>query len=281
VAAAAAAGRAFKVTLLVPADDPRLTRSAPGARRARPPVAARRPTRWVALEEGSSSWTPPAQRSRSTRAESPMPPPRGLPRPRPRKPAPPRWSPTCRRLDPRRRRRRQAAGDQRSAPRRPPAPAADCRKNLLHTGPSERMRADAMAQTLVRAIGATCCCWSARTVGRRATAARSAAAAIQRYGLKLVGRKPFKLSADPRERDLANPLLLTGTLGGRLRRGVGGRQRRRVRRQRCPTAPPCRARWWATAVWWRWPGPSKFERFGAPQVTRRLTKAAGRPMDGA
>ena len=31
----------------------------------------------------------------------------------------------------------------------------------------------------------------------------AAAASIQRYGLKLVGRKPFKLSADPRERDLS------------------------------------------------------------------------------
>ena len=36
---------------------------------------------------------------------------------------------------------------------------------------------------------------------------RSAAAqaSIKRYGLKLVASKPFKLSADPRERELANP----------------------------------------------------------------------------
>ena len=34
-------------------------------------------------------------------------------------------------------------------------------------------------------------------------------ASIKRYGLQVVGSKPFKLSTDPRERDLANPLLLT------------------------------------------------------------------------
>mgnify|MGYP000750543420 CR=1 FL=1 len=41
-----------------------------------------------------------------------------------------------------------------------------------------------------------------------------AQAAIKRYGLQVVAAKPFKLSADPRERQLANPLLLTGTAGG-------------------------------------------------------------------
>ena len=35
-------------------------------------------------------------------------------------------------------------------------------------------------------------------------------AAIKRYGLKTVAVRPFKLSGDPRERDLGNPLLLTG-----------------------------------------------------------------------
>ncbi|HRC77207.1 MAG TPA: hypothetical protein PLO33_16115, partial [Kouleothrix sp.] len=39
--------------------------------------------------------------------------------------------------------------------------------------------------------------------------AATAQAAMKRYGLKLAGSKPFKVSADPRERDLANPLLLT------------------------------------------------------------------------
>ena len=43
----------------------------------------------------------------------------------------------------------------------------------------------------------------------RAPRSATVQAAIKRYGLKLAGSKPFKLSADPRERDLANPLLLT------------------------------------------------------------------------
>jgi hypothetical protein len=37
----------------------------------------------------------------------------------------------------------------------------------------------------------------------------TAQASIKRYGLQVVASKPFKLSTDPRERDLANPLLLT------------------------------------------------------------------------
>ena len=70
------------------------------------------------------------------------------------------------------------------------------------------MRADALAQTLVARR------WTQvllLTGPSDADAARSATvqAAIKRYGLKLAASKPFKLTADPRERDLANPLLLT------------------------------------------------------------------------
>ena len=107
-----------------------------------------------------------------------------------------------------------------------------------------------------------------------------AAAAIQRYGLKLVGRKPFKLSADPRERDLANPALLTGTAGGGAAYDVvwvvdadGEFAVNLPYRTALPR--PVVGDGGLVALAWS----AKYERFGAPQVTRRLTRAAGRPMD--
>ena len=150
---------------------------------------------------------------------------------------------------------------------------ADCRRTLLHLTPSERMRADALAQALVSRAWKRVLLLAGPTP---ADAARGATvqAAIKRYGLTLAGSRPFKLSADPRERDLANPRLLTQgdydvvwvvdtegefavslpfrTVLPRPVVGDGG----------------------LVAVAWS----AKFERFGAPQVSRRLTRAAGRPM---
>ena len=152
----------------------------------------------------------------------------GAARQRSRRPAPRRCCSTCRPTGSRRaapavklpllnvgERRRRAA--RRGLPRQPVPHAA---------------RASACAPTRWRrrwwrAGGSACCCCTARAPTTR-RGSPTAQAAIKRYGLKAVASKPFKLSADPRERDLANPLLLTGG-GLRLRRGLGGRQRRRVR----------------------------------------------------
>ncbi len=156
---------------------------------------------------------------------------------------------------------------------------ADCRKNLLHIGPSERMRADAIAQTLVVRN------WRNVLLLVNQDAADAdrgavAAAAIQRYGLKLVGRKPFKLSADPRERDLANPARLTGTAGGGAAYDVvwvvdADGEFAASLPYRTALPRPVVGDGGLVALAWS----AKFERFGAPQVTRRLRKAAGRPMD--
>jgi ABC transporter substrate binding protein (PQQ-dependent alcohol dehydrogenase system) len=149
----------------------------------------------------------------------------------------------------------------------------DCRARVLHLLPSERMRADALAQALVARR------WSQvllLTGPSALDAERSAAAqnAIKRYGLKLVQSKPFKLSADPRERDLANPLLLTqGTYDvvwvvdsdGEFARALPYR-----------TALPRPVVGDAGLVALAWH--AQFERFGAPQVSRRFAKAAGRAM---
>lgn len=155
---------------------------------------------------------------------------------------------------------------------------ADCRKNLLHLGPSERMRTDAIAQTLVARNWRQVLLLVSQADTDRERGA-TAAASIQRYGLKLVGRKPFKLSADPRERDLANPALLTGTAGGGAAYDVvwvvdadGEFAVNLPYRTALPR--PVVGDGGLVAMAWS----AKFERFGAPQVSRRLVKAAGRPM---
>jgi len=153
----------------------------------------------------------------------------------------------------------------------------DCRPRLLHLLPSERMRTDALAQTLAAAR------WSQvllLTGPAPADAQRSATAqaSIKRYGLKLVATKPFKLSADPRERDLANLKLLTGTTGNATYDVVwvvdSDGEFARTLPYRTSLPRPVVGDAGLTALAWS----AQFERFGAPQVSRRFTKATGRPM---
>jgi ABC transporter substrate binding protein (PQQ-dependent alcohol dehydrogenase system) len=151
---------------------------------------------------------------------------------------------------------------------------ADCRRNLWHVGPSERMRADAMAQTLVARK------WSQvllLTGPSEADRERSATvqAAIKRYGLKLVGSKPFKLSADPRERDLANPLLLTQGAYDVVWVVDSDGEFAQTLPYRTALPRPVVGDGGLAALAWS----SRFDRFGAPQVTRRLLKEAGRRME--
>jgi ABC transporter substrate binding protein (PQQ-dependent alcohol dehydrogenase system) len=150
----------------------------------------------------------------------------------------------------------------------------DCRARVLHVMPGERMRADALAQTLVSRR------WSQVLLltgpsPRDAERAAVAQAAIKRYGLKLVGEKQFKLSADPRERQLANPLLLTGgaTYDAVWVVDSDGEFARSLP-YRTALPRPVVGDAGLVAVAWH----AQFERFGAPQVSRRFQKAANRPM---
>jgi ABC transporter substrate binding protein (PQQ-dependent alcohol dehydrogenase system) len=137
------------------------------------------------------------------------------------------------------------------------------------------MRADALAQALVARK------WSnvlLLTGPSTDDAARSAVAqaSLKRYGVKVVAAKPFKLSADPRERDLANPLLLTG--GGLQYDAVwvvdSDGEFARSLPYRTALPRPVVGDAGLTAVAWH----AQFERFGAPQVVRRFAKAHGRAM---
>jgi ABC transporter substrate binding protein (PQQ-dependent alcohol dehydrogenase system) len=149
----------------------------------------------------------------------------------------------------------------------------DCRPRLLHLLPSERMRADALAQWLVARK------WTQvllLTGPSPEDAARAAVArrAVERYGLKVVATKPFKLSADPRERDLANPLLLTQGSYDAVWVVDSDGEFARMLPYRTVLPRPVVGDAGLTALAWH----VQFERFGAPQVSRRFAKAAGRPM---
>jgi len=150
----------------------------------------------------------------------------------------------------------------------------DCRPRLFHLLPSERMRADALAQTLVSRK------WSKllMLVGsspQDQLRAATAQASIKRYGLQLVATKPFKLSADPRERDLANPLLLTaGATYDAVWVVDSDGEFARSLPYRIVLPRPVVGDGGLVALAWH----AQFERYGAPQVSRRFAKATKRPM---
>jgi ABC transporter substrate binding protein (PQQ-dependent alcohol dehydrogenase system) len=150
---------------------------------------------------------------------------------------------------------------------------ADCRRNLLHLVPSERMRADALAQALV-ARGWKKLLLLVGPLPADAERQASVQMALRRYGLAVTAQKPFKLSADPRERQLANPRLLTQgdydvvwVIDSDGEFGVSLPYRTVLPRPVVGDAGLVAAAW-----------SPRFERFGAPQVTRRLVKAVGRSM---
>ena len=151
-----------------------------------------------------------------------------------------------------------------------------CRANLFHTLPSERMFSDALAQTLVGRKWAKVLLLTGPAPEDSARAA-VVQASLKRYGLKLVAQRPFKQSADPRERDLSNPLLLTGNLDydvvwvvdtdGEFARGLP---------YRTALPRPVVGNGGLMAEAWA----PRFERFGSPQLSRRFQKAQHRPMTG-
>lgn len=149
-----------------------------------------------------------------------------------------------------------------------------CATNLLHALPADRMRADALAQVLAARR------WSQvlLLVGNApedAARAQSAQASMARFGLKLAARKEFVQSGDPRQRAASNPLLLTAGSAYDVVwvvDSVGEFAR----------ALPMNTQWprpvvgdaGVAALAWH----TQFERFGAPQVSRRFFKLAKRAM---
>jgi ABC transporter substrate binding protein (PQQ-dependent alcohol dehydrogenase system) len=149
----------------------------------------------------------------------------------------------------------------------------DCRPRLYHLLPSERMRADALAQTLMANKWPNVLLLTGPSPQDAARAA-VAQAAIKRFGLKLAGVKPFKLSADPRERALANPLLLTQGSYDAVWVVDSDGEFARLLPYRTALPRPVVGDAGLTALAWH----ASFDRFGSPQVSRRFARAANRPM---
>jgi ABC transporter substrate binding protein (PQQ-dependent alcohol dehydrogenase system) len=152
----------------------------------------------------------------------------------------------------------------------------DCRARLFHIIPSERMRSDAIAQYLVSRK------WTRVLVlagpGPQDTQrAATAQASIKRYGLQAGATRAFKLSADPREREMANPLLLTsGAQYDAVWVIDSDGEFARALPYRTVLPRPVVGDGGLVPVAWH----AQFERYGAPQVSRRFAKAAKRPMTG-
>lgn len=151
-----------------------------------------------------------------------------------------------------------------------------CKPNLFHTLPDDAMQADALAQFLTMRK------WNKvllLTSTEAADTARIAAArkAIRRYGIKLVADKIYKLSNDPRERDLGNVALLTAGVDADAIWVVDadGEFARDVPYRVNLPRPVVGSAGLVSEAW-----QVSWERYGAPQLSRRFRKIANRPMAG-
>lgn len=149
-----------------------------------------------------------------------------------------------------------------------------CQPNLLHTLPNHAMQADAMAQYLVSRK------W--RTVllleGPRADDRLESAAfenSARRFGLKIVEKRSFLLSNDPRQRDQGNVGLLTAgpDYDAVFVADTDGEFARSVPYRTVRPRPVVGSEGLVAEAWhWSW------ERHGAPQLSSRLEKQAARRM---
>lgn len=151
---------------------------------------------------------------------------------------------------------------------------ARCAPTLLHTLPSRAMLTDALAQYLAARE------WRKVLLLQGDSAAdQQLGQAVQRsarkYGLKIVQTKRFKLSGDPRERDLFNPRLLTNDREHDVVwvADADGEFARSLPYATQWPRPVVGANGLMAMAWH-----PHWERNGGPQVARRFAKHAQRPM---
>ncbi|RQP25625.1 ABC transporter substrate-binding protein [Piscinibacter terrae] len=149
-----------------------------------------------------------------------------------------------------------------------------CGPNMFHVLPSERMRADAMAQFLASRRWMRILLLHGPSGDDKARLAVVQSSA-QRHGLKLAAVRPFELSTDPRKRQAGNALLLTSGVDydvvwvvdsdGEFARSLP---------YRASLPRPVVGDAGLVALAWA----PYFERYGAPQLAHRFERAAHRPM---
>ncbi|MDO5288020.1 MAG: branched-chain amino acid ABC transporter substrate-binding protein [Pseudomonadota bacterium] len=151
-----------------------------------------------------------------------------------------------------------------------------CAPHLLHTYPSRRMLADATAQYLAaRGWKKTLVLHGPRPEDEQQLQAFNRAA--KRFGLNIVKQRPFKLTGDPRERELANPRLLTSGVEHDTVTVLDsdGEFARTLPYATQLPRPVTGANGLVATVWH-----PQWERFGGPNVSRRFAKQTKRPMTG-
>lgn len=152
-----------------------------------------------------------------------------------------------------------------------------CSANLFHTLPDEAMMADAIGQflTVRKWTKVLLLTSSSPADAQKINATRQA---IKRYGLKVVADKSFKLSNDPRERDLGNVSLLTAGIEADVVWVVDsdGEFARDVPYRINQPRPVVGSAGLVAEAW-----QTSWERHGAPQLTRRFKKSTNRPMAGS
>lgn len=151
-----------------------------------------------------------------------------------------------------------------------------CAAMLFHTYPGQAMLSDALAQYLAARS------WRNALVlqGPEPADQQQGQAwqrAAKRYGIKAVDTKVFKLSGDPRERDLANPRLLTHDRQHDVVAvmDADGEFARTLPYATQQPRPVVGANGLVALAWH-----PQWERHGGPQVNRRFVRRAQRPMVG-
>jgi ABC transporter substrate binding protein (PQQ-dependent alcohol dehydrogenase system) len=152
--------------------------------------------------------------------------------------------------------------------------AAQCAANLLHTLPSYAMQMDAIAQLLVARKWGRPLVLTGPTPGDALLLAAWQRSA-RRLGLKPVAERGFKLSNDPRERDLGNVRLLTSDrdYDAVVVLDAQGEFARGVPYQTVLPRPVLGSNGITAQAW-----DPLWERDGAPQLSRRFLRKTHRPM---
>ena len=151
---------------------------------------------------------------------------------------------------------------------------AGCHSQVFHVNPNQRMLTDALAQFLaVRRWGKLLVLQGPDAADKRLGA--SFTQSVRKFGLKPAATRPFKLSNDPRERDLGNIALLTANVDYDAVAVIDadGEFAREVPYRTVLPRPVIGANGLTAQAWH-----PHFERYGAPQLSKRFVKAAKRPM---